>query len=75
MYGDLTPVITGQVDVDLARVGALADRLLFGSDAPNTGFTVEHLLATVRSWGLHPNAIDAILGLTANQLTAAVTPT
>ena len=45
VHADLTPVLHEPVRPAPARLAALAGKLLFGSDAPNTGLTVSDLLA------------------------------
>ena len=51
---------------------ALADKLLFGSDAPNTGLTVTELLAGLASPGLPEKAWAAVTGGTARRLISGV---
>lgn len=72
VYADLTPVVTrtpALSDEDLRR---FADRLLFGSDTPNTGHRVAQLLSFLTSRGLPDEVTAAILGGTARRLLAAV---
>lgn len=66
VHADLTPVLRTPVDVGEEDLTDLADRLLFGSDAPNTGVAAGALLA--RLDGLAPDARDAIRGGTARRL-------
>ena len=73
VYADLTPVVTRVPtlrDEDLRR---FADRLLFGSDTPNTGHRVGQLLSVLTARDLPDEATAAILGGTARRLLAAVT--
>ena len=44
VYADLTPVIHHPIRPPAAELAALAGKILFGSDAPNTGLTVTELL-------------------------------
>jgi hypothetical protein len=67
---DLTPVGTRLAAVRPHAIAGLAHRLLFGSDAPNTGVTIEEAVAHVRRLGLDPEAEAAILGGTAERLVA-----
>lgn len=72
LHADLTPVVTDLVDLPAAAAGAVVDRLLFGSDAPNTGFTVRELLAAATANFPHPGHLDAVLGGNARRLQAEV---
>jgi predicted TIM-barrel fold metal-dependent hydrolase len=72
IYADLTPVVTEPVEVPAGRVNKLADKLLFGSDAPNTAIGIEECLAHIRSMGLSRAAEAAILGGTARRLLSEV---
>lgn len=72
IYADLTPVVTELIALPAGRVNQLAEKLLFGSDAPNTALTVEECLAHVRSFRLDPAAEAAILGGTARRLLSEV---
>lgn len=45
VYADLTPVLNQPVRPDPAALAAVAGKVLFGSDAPNTGLTASSLLA------------------------------
>ena len=70
VYADLTPVIRTPVPLERAQIRGLERRLLFGTDAPNTGISIEESLARVRAWGLPPADEAAILGGTAERLLA-----
>lgn len=72
LYADLTPVVTEPVELPPARVNQLAEKLLFGSDAPNTALSAEQNLAHIRKFGLEESAQAAILGGTARRLLAEV---
>ena len=50
---DLTPVVRHHVELTLTDMERLADRLLFGTDAPNTALTARHLHADLESHGLY----------------------
>lgn len=60
VYADLTPVVREPVAIPPERAGALARRLLFGSDAPNVARTVTEGLAELESWPIPPGARQAI---------------
>lgn len=72
VYADLTPVVTETVALPPVRVEQLAEKLLFGSDAPNTALSAEQNLAHVRGFGLSERAQAAILGGTARRLLSEV---
>ena len=69
---DLTPVVTAAPDVTVDMLAVHADRILFGSDAPNTAISVTAHIAWLRSFGLNPRDEAAILGANARRLTDAV---
>jgi len=72
VYADLTPVVFELVAVPAERVNQLAHKLLFGSDAPNTGLSVQQCLAHIKNFELEPEAEANILGGTARKLLAEV---
>ena len=49
VYADLTPVVRDAVPVATVDLERLAPKLLFGTDAPNTGITAGVLIADLRS--------------------------
>ena len=71
LYADLTPVGPMLAPISRETIAGLEDRLLFGSDAPNTGVTIEQAVAHVRTLGLDGAAESAVLGATAERLLAA----
>jgi len=68
LCADLTPVGPALAAVSRDQVAGLEHRLLFGSDAPNTGVAVEEAVAHVRGLGLDVAAEAAILGGNAERL-------
>lgn len=70
VHADLTPVVTESVPLDRDEVLANADRLLFGTDAPNTAIPAAEQLAHVRAWRLPPEVEAAVLGGNAHRLVA-----
>ena len=68
VYADLTPVIHRPVRPTSAQLTALAGKLLFGSDAPNTGLTVTRLLEGLAGPDLPAEAWAALTGGTARRL-------
>lgn len=72
LHVDLTPVVAERPDLDAEHVAAHPGRVLFGSDAPNTGRTVTQGLDWLDTMGLPEAALAAILGGNADRLTGAV---
>jgi predicted TIM-barrel fold metal-dependent hydrolase len=72
IHADLTPVIHDPVAVAPDRLAALAGKLLFGSDAPNTGWTAARLLDRLAGAALPDEARTAITGGTARRLLSEV---
>lgn len=71
-HADLTPVVTEPPAVPRGLMAARADRILFGSDAPNTAITVTDHLAWLGSYGLDEESWLRITGGNARRLAAAV---
>jgi uncharacterized protein len=72
MHADLTPVGGSPVELAAVDIASRPDRFLFGSDAPNTPFTVGESLERVRQLGLPPDVEAAVVGGNAERLSAAV---
>ena len=72
LHADLTPVGISPVAVTAADIHSRPDRFLFGSDAPNTPYTVGESLARVRALHLDAATEAAVLGGNAERLTAGV---
>jgi predicted TIM-barrel fold metal-dependent hydrolase len=74
VHADLTPVLRQPVRPDPAALAAVAGKVLFGSDAPNTGLTVSSLLAGLAGadGGLTAADLAAITGGTARRLISEV---
>lgn len=72
LYADLTPVVSEPVQPDSEALEGLAGRLLFGSDAPNTGVTAARLMEVAER--LFPRSADLgrVMGETAAELVDAV---
>jgi len=68
LYADLTSAAEWRCALPVARLEALWERILFGSDCPNTTLTVTESMAWLRRQGLSPRALDAILGENAARL-------
>jgi predicted TIM-barrel fold metal-dependent hydrolase len=71
VHADLTPVLLEPPDLPPDRLGAVADRLLFGSDAPNTGISSADHRRWLESLPLEAATVAAIVGGTAERLLAA----
>lgn len=65
---DLTPVISDLVPLSADDVVARGDRVLFGSDAPNTSITAGAAVAHVRQWQLPGEVEEMVLGGNARRL-------
>jgi predicted TIM-barrel fold metal-dependent hydrolase len=68
LHADLTSAHEWASLLPLARVEVLADRLLFGSDCPNTTSTITASVEGLRRRGLSAKALRAILGENALRL-------
>lgn len=68
VHADLTPVLRRPVPLTADQIAGLERRLLFGSDAPNAGVSIEDSLARVRAWGLDPSGEADVLGGNAERL-------
>lgn len=72
VHADLTPVVDRTVQISADDAATFADRLLFGSDAPNTELSVVRCRRHVESLGLTDDALAAVLGGNARRLIADV---
>jgi uncharacterized protein len=72
VHADLTPVIDERAQVPAGQLAALAGKLLYGSDAPNTALPVTQLLDGLSADGLPPAARDLITGGTARRLQSEI---
>ena len=68
LLADLTSAPEWRYPLPIERLEAHADRLLFGSDCPNTTFTIGASLEGIRRLGLGAAALRAILGENALRL-------
>lgn len=68
LIADLTPVLADAVPLDPDVVTRFADRLLFGSDAPNTGLTAGTLIERVASLAVDASVRDSVLSGNARRL-------
>ncbi len=72
LYADLTPVVSEFPDVDVESLEELSDRILFGTDAPNTTISVTNCLQWLTGMNLSHNALSLIVGENALRLTSQV---
>ena len=70
VHADLTPIGRALAPIARDAIAGLERRLLFGSDAPNVGVTIEEGLAHVRALGLDAGDEAAVLGGNAERLLA-----
>jgi predicted TIM-barrel fold metal-dependent hydrolase len=70
LHADLTSAHEWEATLPVARVEALHERLLFGSDCPNTTFTIAASADCIRRLDVSDRARRAILGENARRLTA-----
>jgi predicted TIM-barrel fold metal-dependent hydrolase len=68
VYGDLTPVMFQPVALQPGDLEGLEDRILFGSDVPTVGFSVETSIQHLRGLGLSARAEAAVLADNADRL-------
>jgi hypothetical protein len=68
LHADVTSAHEWQSTLPIGRIEALHERLLFGSDCPNTASTIAASIEGLRARGLSPQALRAILGENAMRL-------
>ena len=72
VYADLTPVIDERAEIPAGQLAALAGKVLFGSDAPNTALPVTQLLDGLATDGIPEAARELITGGNARRLQAEI---
>lgn len=72
LYADLTPVVHEFPEIDSENLEQLSDRILFGTDAPNTAISVTKCLNWLLGLDLSQSAQRSILGENAVALIANV---
>jgi uncharacterized protein len=72
VHADLAPVVHDPVALPAGRVAGLADRILFGSDCPNTAVSVTETLQALDRIDPGPEAMAAIRGGNARRLQAEI---
>ncbi len=71
LVADLTPATFSPVPITADIANRYADRVLFGTDAPNTGHPASHLLDLLRSTGASEATVESILSGNARRLIGA----
>ena len=72
LYADLTPVVSEFPEVDVESLEQLSDRILFGTDAPNTALSMTDCLRWLTEMNLNRNTLTSIIGENALRLTSQV---
>ena len=72
LYADLTPVVSEFPEVDVESLEHMSDRILFGSDTPNTAISVTDCLNWLTGMNLSSDALSSIVGRNALRLTSQV---
>ena len=70
VHADLTPMVATPVAPPRELLEGIQRRVLFGSDTPTAGVTIESGIERVKTWRLAPDDERAILGGTAERLLA-----
>jgi predicted TIM-barrel fold metal-dependent hydrolase len=70
LVADLTPVIGSPVPITAAIADRHAHKILFGSDAPNTGHSAGDLIGRFRATGPSNETLGAVLSDNARKLIA-----
>lgn len=68
LVADLTPVVFGPVPITADVADRHAERILFGTDAPNTGLSAATLIGRLRATGASDAAVRAITSDNARRL-------
>jgi predicted TIM-barrel fold metal-dependent hydrolase len=71
LIADLTPVTFSPVPITAEVADRYADRILFGTDAPNCGHPASHLLDLLRSTGASEATLESICSGNARRLLSA----
>jgi uncharacterized protein len=72
LYADVTPVVTEHPTITAAHIMRHPDRILFGSDCPNTAISVSDCIAWLTQMNLPSDVLEKVLGANAIRLTANV---
>ena len=72
LHADLTPVVTEHPTITAEHIARHPDRILFGSDCPNTTLSVTACIAWLTNKNVPEDVLQKVLGANALQLTSAV---
>ena len=72
LHADLTPVVTEHPTITAEHIARHPDRILFGSDCPNTTLSVTACIAWLTNMNVPDDVLQKVLGGNALRLTAAV---
>jgi predicted TIM-barrel fold metal-dependent hydrolase len=72
LHADLTPVVTEHPTITAEHIARHPDRILFGSDCPNTTLSVTSCIAWLTNMNVPQDVLQKVLGGNALRLTAAV---
>ena len=75
LYADLTPVVTEHPTITSEHITRHPDRILFGSDCPNTTLSVTACIAWLTNMNAPRDVLEKILGANALRLVEAVVTT
>jgi predicted TIM-barrel fold metal-dependent hydrolase len=72
LHADLTPVVTEHPTITAEHIARHPDRILFGSDCPNTTLSVTACIAWLTNMNVPNDVLEKVLGANALRLTADV---
>ena len=75
LYADLTQVVTEHTTITAEHIERHSDRILFGSDCPNTTLSVTACIAWLTNMNMPRDVLEKVLGANALRLTNAVLTT
>jgi predicted TIM-barrel fold metal-dependent hydrolase len=75
LHADLTPVVTEHPTITAEHIARHPDRILFGSDCPNTTLSVTACIAWLTNMNVPNDVLEKVLGANALRLTDAVVTT
>ncbi len=75
LYADVTPVVTEHPTITAEYITRHSDRILFGSDCPNTTLSVTACIAWLTNMNMSHDVLEKVLGANALRLVEAVVTT
>jgi predicted TIM-barrel fold metal-dependent hydrolase len=75
LYADLTPVVPEHPTITAEHIARHSDRILFGSDCPNTTLSVTACIAWLTNMNVPHDVLEKVLGANALRLVEAVVTT